>query len=282
MTGPLPRFIVIGAMKAGTTSLHHYLDAHPDLFLPATKELNFFRDERSFARGQAWYQQQFAGAGPQQVPGEVSPDYTKHPHHTGAAERMHATCPDVRLVYVVREPIERMTSMYLHQVLAGRESRPVDTALLEDDHYLQVSRYGMQADRYLRLFHRDRLLVVATEELGTLRGPVLSRIHRFVGVEPMPRSGEEVEGEWYRGESRRRRGLLARAAAASGPVRRAFTRLPRPLQERARRLGTRPVAPGVRSLSPGAEATLRERLAPDLRRFAEVAPDVVRLWESTA
>jgi Sulfotransferase domain len=282
MTGPLPQFLVIGAMKAGTTSLHHYLQAHPDLYLPETKELNFFRDPRTHARGEQWYRQQFAGAQSHQVPGEVSPDYAKHPHHAGAPERIQALIPDVKLIYLVRQPIDRMRSMYLHQVVAGREQRPIDEALLHDPHYLQVSQYAMQLDRYLRHFTLDQILICSSEQLSADRALVLSRIHRFVGVRELPETGTAIDSEWYRGEDRRRRGQLARLMASVGGVRRAFGKLPEPLRDAVRRAGSKPVPSDARNLSADAEERLRELLRPDLQRFREYAPEITDSWRLLA
>ena len=79
----LPTFIVIGAMRAGTTSLHSYLALHPDVFMSAKKELNFFKSDGEFSKGVEWYSAQFDGSFP--VRGESSPNYTKYPVATGVA-----------------------------------------------------------------------------------------------------------------------------------------------------------------------------------------------------
>lgn len=276
--GPLPDFLVIGAMKAGTTSLHHYLQAHPDLFLPRTKELNFFRDEEHFARGERWYRAQFADARPDQVCGEVSPDYTKHPHHAGAPARIARTCPDVRLVYVLRHPVDRMMSMYLHQVVAGRESRPADVALLADPEYLESSSYAMQLERHLEHVEVDRVLLESAEDLASDRDAVLRRIHAFVGVRPDAGLGQVPESKWYQGSQRRRRGRLAAAAAESPAVRGVFERLPDPVRAAVRRMGTTPVDDGVRTLSDDVRRALEDRLRPDLERLRPYAPSLVDRW----
>jgi hypothetical protein len=279
MKGPLPEFLVIGAMKAGTTSLYHYLQAHPDLFLPQTKELNFFRDPRMFARGEAWYRRQFAPAASHQVPGEVSPDYTKHPHHSGAPERIATLCPDVKLVYLVRHPIERMRSMYLHQVAMGREQRPIDVALLDDPHYLEVSQYAMQLDRYLRHFKRERILICSSEELFDNRAAVLAQVHCFVGVKPLPETAETIDEQWYRGDDRRRRRHLARLFVGRSAARRIFATLPSSVQDALRRIGSEPVAPEVRNLAGETRKCLEALLQPDLRRFRTYAPEVTDKWQ---
>lgn len=142
----LPTFVVIGAMKAGTVSLRHYLDEHPDVFVArggTFSEPNFFVAEDNWSRGRGWYESLFDGAGQAAAVGECSPSYTWAHVYAGIPERMAQVIPAARLVYVVRDPIARMQSMYLHQVSAGRERRRAAVALL-DDRYLGPSRYGFQ------------------------------------------------------------------------------------------------------------------------------------------
>ena len=108
----LPTFITIGAMKCGTHSLHQYLDLHPEIAMSQRKELNFFLTEAKFAQGLEWYSAQIAGNGTAR--GESSPNYSKCHMFPGVAERMHATLPDIKLIYLVRDPVERAVSHYVH------------------------------------------------------------------------------------------------------------------------------------------------------------------------
>ena len=114
----LPTFLIIGAMKGGTTSLHRYLRQHPEVFMPARKELNFFLDEytgppidppeeRNWSRGIAWYKHQFADVARERAVGEASANYSRYPTYPGVAESIAAVVPNVRLVYLVRNPIDR-------------------------------------------------------------------------------------------------------------------------------------------------------------------------------
>jgi hypothetical protein len=127
----LPTFVVIGAMKAGTVSLRHCLDDHPDVFLGGGGmfgEPNFFVAEHNWPRGRGWYESLFDGADQAAVIGECSPCYTWAHVYRGVPERMAQVIPQARLVYVVRDPIARMQSMYMHQVSAGRERRRAEVA----------------------------------------------------------------------------------------------------------------------------------------------------------
>ena len=123
----LPNLIVIGAERCGTTSLHRYLGAHPEIFMAKSKELDFFVTELSWRKGRGWYEKQFRNGS--RVRGESSPSYTAYPVHEGVAERMAALVPDAKLVYLVRDPIERTLSGYHHQRALALENRPLADAL---------------------------------------------------------------------------------------------------------------------------------------------------------
>jgi hypothetical protein len=182
----LPNFVVIGAMKAGTVSLGRYLDEHPDVFLGRGGrfgEPNFFIAEHNWPRGRGWYESLFAGAGRAAAIGECSPSYTWAHQYRGVPERMAQVVPEARLVYVVRDPIARMKSMYMHQVSAGRERRRPEVALL-DDRYLWPSRYGFQLAAFLGHFERSQVLVIASEVLRDRPREALSAVFSHLAVDP--------------------------------------------------------------------------------------------------
>src|SRR4051812_39114595 len=98
--GRLPDFVVIGAMKSGTTSLYHWLAQHPSVRLPRAKEPHFFSREERWSRGVDWYRGLFAEASHDHVTGEFSTSYTA-PHFSGvAADRMARVLPSAQLVYL--------------------------------------------------------------------------------------------------------------------------------------------------------------------------------------
>src|SRR5205085_10467190 len=102
----LPNLIVIGAAKCGTTSLHRYLDLHPEVAMSKTKQLHFFTEKENWGRGLAWYESHFDT--PAQVRGESTPAYSAWPVHRGVPERIARVVPDTRLIYLVRDPVERV------------------------------------------------------------------------------------------------------------------------------------------------------------------------------
>ena len=257
----LPNFLVIGAAKAGTTSLYHYLRVHPQVFMPATKELNFFVESAGWRKGRSWYERQFAAAGDAVAVGEASPNYTKHPLFAGVPGRIARLLPEVRLIYLVRHPVERFRSGYLDEVRRGRQRNPIEAALATNPSILAASRYAMQLEQYLEHFRRDQLLVVRSEELKQDRAAALSRVHAFLGVDDLPPS--TLSEEFNRIEGQRIVRPMARRLRRLPGARSVARHAPGPV----RRLGSRPLDPNRGALSPAFEAELRGLLRDDMQRL---------------
>lgn len=206
----LPNFLVIGAMKAGTTSLYHYLRDHPQVFMPETKELNFFNPRRNWRRGVPWYERQFGEATHDVIAiGEASTSYTKFPWVEGVPDRIESVLQEVRFIYLVRDPIERMQSHYLHNVITGQERRPIEEAFQRNPLYLNVSRYGLQIEQYVPRFSRDRFMVLDSRDLRHDRVATLGRVFAFLGVDDAWIS-PEIEREYLRSTDRRRKPRIVR------------------------------------------------------------------------
>ena len=196
--GPLPNFLLIGAMKAGTTSLYHYLRSHPQVFMPSFKAPEFFAGKAHTKRGIDWYRNQFAGAGAEAVAiGEASNVYTKFPHYPGVPERIAEQIPDVKLLYIVRDPVERIRSHYQTRVAEGAEKASFGSAVLENPIYLDYSRYWLQIEQYLACFSDEQLLVTTAEQLRHDRASLLRRVYTFLGVDAdfVP---PDIDREFYR------------------------------------------------------------------------------------
>ena len=261
--GALPNLIVIGGLKCGTTSLHHYLALHPEIAMSRPKELNFFVAELNWELGPEWYASHFDRNAP--VRGETSPHYTNLPRFRGVAERMRdALGGDVRLVYMVRDPIERILSHYLHNVGAGYEARPIEEALADPEgSYLARSRYAMQLEPYLAAFGRERVLIVDNAELAATREETVSRVFEYCGVDP-GFSSPQFEREWETGSARAKEGgfrLMDRAVRLPGlrALDRNFDRLPESLRWLVERLVH----------DPGSGAAEKPELADGLRAKVE-------------
>lgn len=188
-TGQLPTFFVIGAAKCGTTSLHHYLDEHPEISMSKVKEPQIFAEDGYRSRlGE--YRSLFAREAA--VRGESSAVYSQYPRWPGVPERIATSVPEARFVYLVGDPIERAISHYRQHVADGKESRTLSAALAdwarEDSLFLCPSRYATQLRRYLEHFDADRVLVVDQRDLLEDRELTLSRVFGFLAVEPSFRS----------------------------------------------------------------------------------------------
>lgn len=200
--GRWPTLLIIGAHKAGTTSLYRYLDAHPEIRLSSQKELSYFAGpvsrptlESQWDRGPEWYRGHFIGTA--QVHGEASTAYTNYPHTTGVPQRIHEAIPEVKLMYAVRDPVDRMVSHYLHVRGLGRERRSLSDVLrsprLTSSAYLLRSCYWLQLQQYLAWFEARQILIVPFEQLVRERRQTLSRVFRFLGV-----ADDFVSPDWER------------------------------------------------------------------------------------
>jgi hypothetical protein len=264
----LPTYVVIGAMKAGTVTLRHYLDEHPDVFLGrggTFGEPNFFIAEDNWPRGRGWYESLFDGADRAAAIGECSPSYTWAHVYRGVPERMAQVIPEARLVYVVRDPIARMQSMYMHQVSAGRERRRAEVALL-DDRYLGPSLYGFQLAAFLDHFHRSQVLVIANEVLRDRPREALSAVFDHLAVDPAA-----VDLDKRHQDHRSLDKPVPRLHDLEWLPRRQVRIHPRwrPDQRTglARLLTTRRARAGDSAIPPELRDRLAERLAADLHRF---------------
>ncbi len=273
--GTLPNLVVIGGLKCGTTSLHHYLNLHPAVAMSRPKELNFFVAELNWPLGADWYARHFDPAAT--VRGESSPHYTNRPRFDGVAERMRELLGDAHLIYVVRDPIDRMLSHYLHNVGGAYEDRALEDALA-DPHssYVNRSRYFFQLEPYLEAFGPESIAIVAREELLRDRPETMRRAFEFVGVDPGFTS-EQFEREWETGTAKGggRFRVMDRAVRLPGlrALDRNFDRLPESLRWLVERLVHDPGAgEGPKPELPG---PLRDSLADlfreDVARLEQVA-----------
>jgi Sulfotransferase domain len=182
-TGALPNLIIIGAQKCGTSVLHYYLGLHPEVSMSRPKELNFFIEERNWSRGADWYRGHFDAHAT--VRGEASPNYTAYPQHAGVPERMAQVVPDAKLIYMVRDPLERIAAHWVHNYAKRREKGTLaETLLHPHTSYVDRSLYAMQLERFLAHYPPERVLVFQQSELRHQRMETLRKVFEFVGVDP--------------------------------------------------------------------------------------------------
>jgi hypothetical protein len=274
----LPSFLIIGAMKAGTTSLHSYLRAHPQVFMPETKELDYFIDSLNWAKGQSWYERQFEGAaeaGAVAV-GEASPHYASGQWAEVASGHIADVLPNARLVYVIREPFARIASHYRHAIAEYGWEGSLDELIVERHvELVGTSKYAKQIDRYLGHFDREQLCVITAEDLHTDRVATLARIHAHLGVDAdfVP---ADVTEEANRGADHRVQGGAVRSLRDNAAYRAVRRAVPAGVRNLAWRAATRPVPADAEraELSPSVRAAVLDELRPDLERLrVHLGPD---------
>jgi hypothetical protein len=178
----LPNLIILGAQKCGTSGLHYYLGLHPEVSMSNPKELNFFIAERNWGRGLEWYSRHFDPSA--RCRGEASPNYTAFPQHMGVPERMAEVVGDARLIYIVRDPLDRIAAHYVHNFAKRREKGDLrETLLHPNTSYVARSKYFTQLQRFLEHYDRDRILVIENSDLRDQRAATLRRVFEFAGVD---------------------------------------------------------------------------------------------------
>ncbi len=216
VTPRLPDFLIIGAMKAATSSLHDQLAAIPGVYMSNPKELYFFSDDPVYQQGIDWYASHFAGAAPNDLCGESTTHYTKLPTYPATIQRIREHVPAVRLIYVMRHPIDRLVSHYTHMWLQRETdasfSEAVDGAVPE---LIQYSKYSVQLEPFFASFGASRVLPVFFDRLHSNPDEVLQRVSHHIGLGEPVRWNDDLEANNTTSERLR-----------TSPVRDAIKRLP--------------------------------------------------------
>lgn len=207
----LPNFIIIGAGKSGTTSIYHYLKQHPDIYVSPIKETNFFaiddfkasvsgpgpsEADRFPIRTLEQYGALFRYVTNETAIGEASVRYLGRPRASG---RIKETLPDVRLIAILRDPVERAHSSFFHQVRESAETRSFRQAIDDEikgavegsttltyaqRHYLRLGLYHRHLSSYFELFARRQIAVFLYEDLKEEPGKLLRDMFDFLEVDP--------------------------------------------------------------------------------------------------
>lgn len=253
----LPDFLVVGAMKCGTTTLAAQLAQQPGIFMTTPKEPNFFSDDAVWARGEGWYRGLFATAPEGALKGEASTHYTKLPTHPQTLERLAAVLDRPKLVYMIRNPVERAVSHHIHEWTEGAMSDDIVADFARHPELVEYGRYGMQIAPYAERFGATSVLLTSLEALTADPEGEFARVGAFLGrrVAWRPDLGaQNVSAE-------RSRRLPLHGLLVDNPVAALLRRtlVPKAVRTRireGRRMTARPVLP----------ATLREALE---ARFGE-------------
>jgi hypothetical protein len=184
----LPNFIIVGAMKAGTTTFHHYLADLDDVFMPGY-EVQFFNNDAEYARGLSRYERLFRAGESKAVVGERTTTYSYVP---SVPQRIHRHLPDVKLIWIFREPAARTYSHYWHSAKSGNERLSFAEAIAREPErikrdffrgYARRSHYAEQVERYLQFFPKERMLFLLFEEFVRDPAGTLNRTLEFLSVD---------------------------------------------------------------------------------------------------
>jgi hypothetical protein len=204
----LPNFLVVGAQKGGTTTLHRLLTDHPDVMLPEQKEVHYF--SLHYNEGPAWYASHYDHVTREHHCGDITPYYLFHPE---APSRIKALLPEVRLIALLRDPVERTLSQLFHsrrlgleplepeaaiaaerKRLAGTEAKLLPAAGRHGSHqehsYVSRSRYEQQLPAWQALFRPEKLLILRSEDLFANPATTWERLQHFLGLTPIPLAGD--------------------------------------------------------------------------------------------
>lgn len=268
-----PTFMIIGAAKSGTTSLHYYLDLHPQVAMSRPKETDFFL-RADFQDALDDYAACFEPG--TAARGEASIHYTCWPEIPDIPERISSVLPDVKLIYCVRDPVDRAIGHYYERYQAARAPRSIDAAFSDLDDskvWIAASKYAMQLERYLAYFPRANLMLVDARDLRLQRNRTLRSVFEFIGVDPdfsSPRFEDELN---VRLGGRKRMTFVGRAMRRSPVAELARRALPPATRERlfapVRKLALRPFP--LQTLPDHARARLAAYLSEDIDRFRTLA-----------
>jgi sulfotransferase family protein len=183
-----PDFLIIGGMKCGSTTLYRDLLTNPRVFFPIDKEPeSLCHDEVLGDEGRAKYAAMFESAGADQLCAEASTAYTKRPDFEGVAERAKAVCsPDLKVIYLVRDPIKRIMSHHYHEYARGNMPESVDEAVRSFPALVNYSMYAMQVEPWIEALGAQRVRIIRFEDYVSDRAGWSSRLCEFLGIEAMP------------------------------------------------------------------------------------------------
>ena len=199
-----PDFLIIGAQKCGTTSLFHFLSQHPDLGLPTKKELHFF--DLQYNKGIEWYYSLFPKKSflKKKLTGEASPFYL---FHSLVPERVFHHLPKIKIIVLLRNPIDRAYSQYNHQRKLGNEPiQSFEEAIVNEEgriaaeegklkkgeinenlayrrySYVERGFYSVQIDRWLQYFSMNQMLFIKSEDFFEFPQKALNEVYAFLKI----------------------------------------------------------------------------------------------------
>lgn len=206
----VPDFIIIGAMKSGTTTLYQYLCQHADIFMTTPKEPGYFSRNEVYQKGPEWYLSLFANARPGQKIGEASTCYSRWPTYAHVPERIFKSNPKTKLIYLLRHPVDRAYSHYGHLRFYHDKTYPsFEDALVAEPEIVDASKYMCQIEQFLQFFPKEQLYLVDFDGLIANPKDAVNEILAFIGCNEINLSFENGIKANEAGETSLKRKMLA-------------------------------------------------------------------------
>jgi len=180
--GKLPDFLIIGEMKCGTTALYNYITKHPQVKPAKKKEIGFFNSY--YEQGLDWYQDHFPDY-PKCVTGEAS-GYLKFPD---AIERIYRTVPQVKLIVILRNPVDRAYSHYHMHLRKKKISIPFEKAIQSTPGYLNQGKYAWKLWKWMEYFPQKQFHIMQTEALYNAPRKTMNTVFKFLELPSCPLNG---------------------------------------------------------------------------------------------
>lgn len=266
----LPDFIIVGAMKCGTTTLQTQLAAQPGVFMSTPKEPNYFSDDDVFALGADWYRGLFDAAPQEALKGEASTHYTKLPTYPQTVSRMTAQLPDLKLIYMIRNPVARAVSHYIHAWSMREVGDDAAAAFRDHSMFVDYGRYAMQIAPFIEAYGRENVHLTCLEAFKADPAAEFAQIAAFLNLPEGTVWREEVEAQNVSGERFRR--LPFQSILVDNPIARGLRHLlvPPALREKirkARQMDDRPEIPE------DLKGLMQEQFLQDRAQLADLFPD---------
>ncbi|WP_176084318.1 sulfotransferase [Martelella sp. HB161492] len=271
-------FLIVGSMKSGTTSLFNDMAKHPAIFSPSVKEPDDLADDAVLTdAGRKKYYNLFKGAKPDQWIGEASTAYAKYPDISGVPQRaLEILGPETRLIFIGRDPVERLRSHYRHEIQNRNFTKPLREVLTDWPILERVSDYDLQLAQWLEVFSRDQLLVLRMQDYNREPKTTLNRVFRFLNLPALEEVGPVEVGEVANSSAGKRQphGLMRTIMYSDLMQRNIKPLIPRVLRSALQKLL---IPKGVScfddELPPEMEQELRARMTKATKNFEQFAAE---------
>ena len=293
-----PNFLIIGSAKCGTTALSSLLSLHPDCCMSRPKEVSFFQDNIDFAlnpnyaKGWDWYQQAFKHYDGEPIVGEATPSYSDRSRSPNTARRIYEFNPDMKIIYMVRDPLQRQISCWKMQYALGIEGscpwrREHQWAVKGFDYWMCMQRdagqwdecrYHYQLSAYQSFFASDKICVSFLEDWKSHKEAEVERIMQFLGLDPKLWN-KDIQEKANRGTDRKIDRPMLRRFLSQPPVQRMVKQFPLSWRDWARKNWAKiSVATPEPIVSEAVKAAFLAYVSTDSEKFLAQYGKTASLW----